>query len=625
MYIEYKPGEKFAGKNADTSDRHEAFRDCGYLLADDDLVVDIDCLGKEHLETLIDSFEIKTQTVWTDRGVHLYFKKPEGRKSFRNGVCQLGFKVELLDKTKRPNGVTIKRNGVLRTIENEGLRAPLPDLFKVNPKYQNLLGMDEGEGRNEALHAHKLKLKNCEQWLQILSYINMHVFATPLPTAEFQTVTRQESTSDDDKEAPEVTIADALIHTRRTVKWAGQLWFWDPESRSYISDTDDQLLDVICKACEGKRTGFIDEVKKQIDYRSAKHPKDEVFCIKLKNGFLSKGKFIPMNYDEFTPYSIDIDYDPNAEAVPLIDDYLKQLAQAEGYGQKDTEDYRTLLLEVLAFGLITDPAMTRDLAKFFIFRGDGANGKGTLLEILRRIYQPQNCSSLSIEQMEDDRYVSAMVGKLMNLGDDIEDAPITKKQMKKIKNFTSADTVTSRRLYSDAVNVIIQAKMIFTSNADIRTFDKGFAVERRFCWMPMFNHVTKPDPRFLSKVTTPEALRYWMRLIVEAYERLYQNGWTDSKISADYNEQYHRHNDLTLMFLDEIDFEQIHYKGIKEIEKIFDEWNTEDDRKFPKKLFRQNVWRKYQAGFGSKKINGNAVKCLLLSSETTQKLKPTFK
>ena len=80
MYIEYEDNKKFPKKDADIADNHEAFKDAGWLLTDNDLIVDIDNVPKETIEKAISLFNIKTQTVWTTRGVHFYFKKPQGFK-----------------------------------------------------------------------------------------------------------------------------------------------------------------------------------------------------------------------------------------------------------------------------------------------------------------------------------------------------------------------------------------------------------------------------------------------------------------------------------------------------------------------------------------------------------------
>lgn len=52
MYIEYKPGQKHAAKNAEISDNDTYFKDAGWLLTDDDLVVDIDCLDIETIKVI---------------------------------------------------------------------------------------------------------------------------------------------------------------------------------------------------------------------------------------------------------------------------------------------------------------------------------------------------------------------------------------------------------------------------------------------------------------------------------------------------------------------------------------------------------------------------------------------
>ena len=41
-YIEFLEGKKFPSKNADRANSPDFFNDCGYLLTDDEVVVDID-------------------------------------------------------------------------------------------------------------------------------------------------------------------------------------------------------------------------------------------------------------------------------------------------------------------------------------------------------------------------------------------------------------------------------------------------------------------------------------------------------------------------------------------------------------------------------------------------------
>lgn len=622
-FIEFQPGEKYAKPGADKSDFTESFQDCGYLLTKDEIVIDIDHLPKESIRELCKTFDIKTQIVWTNRGAHLYFKKPP-RHRRTDGVCRLGFEIEELTCTNRPNGVTVKRDGVLREIENAGAREALPDIFTVSKRFEDLTGLSEGDGRNRKLYTHKMKLNNCEDWFRIIRFINEHVFDEPLPQKEFDSLSRAEQSEGDQKTTNEADVAEQVIREFKCAKWASQVWFWSEKAGKFISD-DEELAAIIAKRIAVKDPNKVEKAMKWLRINAKKYPADYIFKIRLRNGFLADGKFTPIVVDDFTPHCIDIDYNPDAEPVPAIDGYLDQIVNEPKYTQQDMQDYRNRLIEIMAYGLIVNPERVRVLSKFHILRGEGSNGKGTFLEIMKTIYQPENCSTLSIEDLADATRINSLTGKLVNLGDDVEDKPIGKTQFKHIKNITSADTVTIRRLYKEAESVVLQAKLIYTSNSDLRTFDKGHALERRMCWVPMFNTVRKPDPNFITKMTTPEALEYWMKLMVEAYVRLYKHGWTESKICADYNGEYHRHNDISKMFIEELEKDDFHYKTRQEVLDMFDKWNTDDDRKLNMRAFKQNIWLLYRMGFGVNTHQGKSAKVLMEQCETKQNLKPTFK
>lgn len=614
MYVEYLPGEKHGRSNPERSDNPDAFTDAGYEIADNEVVVDIDHLPRETIKALIKEFNIKTMTVWTDRGVHFYFKKPADFTKAGDGICRLGFKIEQHTKRTRPNGMTIKRNGVLRKIDFEEVRQYMPPCFKlgtIRRPFKDLTGMEEGDGRNKALFAHRKSLKDQGDWEKCLRFINQHIFADPLPEGEFVAVAREtdlESEADD-----KFWIASKIMEECRTVVYSGTIWwFKDGEYRS--DEGDAALIRRIYQLCEGQPTRYVDEVVKQIKYRSEIVPGDTVFPIRFRNGVISDGQFIRIrNYTDFTPYFIDIDYDPEAKPVPIVDKYIDALTSND-------PDYRKLLMEVIGYVMIADPERIRSLGKFFMFRGDGANGKGTLLQIMKKIYNAKNCTNLSIKQLVDDRFKVTMIGKLANLGDDIEPETINNDQLKVLKNISTADTVSTRHLYSESESVTFTTKLYFTTNSDIKSFEKGYAYKRRIVWLPMFNKVERPDPNFISKATTKEALEYWIRLIVEGYMRLHTNQkWTESDIVKKYNDQYHDDNNVSLQFARDLGPDEIVGKTINEIREMFFEW-TSDDRKFSSKLFKEAVWDLYEIGIGKSRVGGKIKRVFMLQSDTTQKL-----
>ena len=582
--VEYKEGEKHAGTNPEQTDDMSAFNDAGLMLSDQDVVIDIDHLPKPSIEAMIRDFKIKTFTVWTDRGVHLYFRKPS--ESFRRvseGVCKLGFRIEQHNQKSRPNGMTIKRNGQMRKWENEDVRQMLPDILTIpvrKNKLEDLTGMNEGDGRNQKLFQHRVKLGNPKNYPEILNFINNYVFAVPLPAAEMEGILRDDIAISQNADS-KYFIAQELMTQYHMVSALGDIWWL--EDNVFTRGTE-KLRRLVYENCEGEDTRVVDEVIRQMEYRVRVEDGSKGFPIRLKNGYITNGMFVKnARCTDFTPYSIDVEYDPEVEPVEIVDNYIDQLTNHD-------PDYRKLLLEALGYVMITDPEKVRMFAKFFMFRGDGANGKGTLLQIMKRIFGEDNCTTLSIKQLTESGFMVTMIGKLANLGDDVEPSAITDDQLKIIKNITTADTVSLRHLYKEAFNATITAKLYFTSNNNLKSYEKGYAYERRVIWLPMFIKVQKPDPAFICKMTTPDALKYWIRLIVEGYIRLYKNGnWTESAIVKDFNAKYHADNNPTKDFALSLKDDEILGRTIGELKAAFNEWSGDDSVKFSSKEFKSAV------------------------------------
>ncbi|MEH7454007.1 phage/plasmid primase, P4 family [Gottfriedia acidiceleris] len=599
-YIEFKPREKHASKGADTSPMHESFQDCGYLLEDNDVIIDIDNLPNETIDAMIRTFNITTQIVRTSRGVHLYYKAPRGFKVKKNTVCPLGFEVEYLTKKTYPNGVTIKRDGVLRVIDNAGKREPLPEFFKPLSKMESMLGLGEGDGRNNKLHSHKFKLMQLDNYKKILRFINDHVFAESMEDKEFEEVTRDEQIRAEKDNEHE--IAMQLIKKLKIVEFANQFYYYDGDK--YQAS---ELKREVAKHLRGQKSYYIDEVVKQIDlYPNKVEQPDRGFDIRFKNGILRHKKgFIEVLSEEFTPYYIDIEYKDDADKVADVDNYLDQLTGND-------EDYKKLLLEMIAHTLITNMEFKKKLARFSVIIGKGGEGKGTLLEIISRILGKENCSYNSIKRLPDERYNYNIEGKLANLGDDIEDKPIIGDEMKMLKNISTCDPVMIRHLNKMARSTRLTASLIFTSNHMLKTHEKDNSYKRRVVWCPMFNQVVKSDGDIISKLTTSQALEYWLKLIVDAYHRLYdQGGFTNSEKVNKFTESYHEENNTCLEWVRDQDIDLIIGKRppqIYEEYKLWAEENIGEGKAQSSKLLRATIESEYELIVTPRKVNGKSAK-----------------
>jgi putative DNA primase/helicase len=592
-YIEFQEGKKYPSKNADRAANPDLFKDAGYIIKENELVVDVDNMPKETIKKMIDYFKIDTHTVWTDSGAHFYYKKPEGWKG-NKAVCALGFEIEYKHSKNTPNGVTIKRNGKMRKVDNEGRRGDLPDFFKYKRNLKSMVGLEENDGRNNYLFAHRMRIFEMPQWKSVLRFINNYIFAAPLGEKEFQEITRDGVKPQAEKDnQPE--MARYLIDKYKIVSYLGRLyWFINGE---YIDDTEITNR-LIAEEIPEKKTNYYKEIISQMDFKAPLIDSEKTFEIKLQNGFLKDGKFFEIDFEEFTPYSIAIPYKMDAAAVPVIDEYLEHLSGGN-------HDYKNYLLEVMAHPLITDAEFKRMLAKFFICIGKGGNGKGTFLKILEIILNRKNCSALSIKQMADEKYFNTMFGKLVNLGDDIEDEFISKDQAKLIKNIATCDRVAGRRLFENAQDLQLTVSLIFTSNHLLKAREKGTAWKRRIAWLPMDNEPVRKRADFIKELTTPEGLQYWVKLMVEAYKRLYKNcAFTKCSIVEDFNENYHIFNDNINAFLEEA---ATNFEGVGKTQALqaYNEWcDINQEKPQSKEKLYAAIMERYDLEFGKINIKG---------------------
>lgn len=600
MYVEFELGEKYAKDLTEISDSHEAFRDAGWVLEDNDFVIDIDNLPKDIIEKLIVAFDIKTQTVWTDRGVHFYFKKPTNFKRGAKRVSPLGFEYEIKHKGNTA-AVTIKRDGILRKIDNPGIREDAPYIFASNKKYEKLYGLSEGEGRNNKLFALRGQLSDFKDWRKILTFVNDYIFAEPLEDSEFQAITRDmvvEATKDN-----EYDIASWLMQDFNFVQYGQRYYFKDRDGR--YTHEEAILKKRVFEKVGKQKIRYVDEVIKQMQYRCKKIPQETEFNIKFQNGFLRAGSFTDLVDDEFSPYSIECSYNPNAEPVQVVDEYINHLTNHD-------EDYRNLLLEVLGHTLIVNAEFKRLLAKFFIFVGDGGNGKGTLLQIIKTILNPENVTGMSIKDFSDERYLPNFKGKLANLGDDIQDQAIDDKDMKMLKNLSTCDYISTRELYKGAEDMFFTGSLIFTSNHILKSWEKGESYKRRVMWLPMYTKVKKKDPKFITNLTSPEAIEYWVRLIVEGYERLYKNGcFTESDIVNAFNEKYHRENNPVLDYIDGMTKDNFKDKPIKDVYDDYEDWCEDNAVNFNRNMISDTLQEVFGLIKRQKKVNGKNARCFV--------------
>ena len=151
-------------------------RGAGLLLNNKVVIVDFDN-DNVNEDKIIDYFKTRypTQMVKTTRGYHFYYSIPAGL-TIKNGADKItigGFQVDYKTGTKAYGIVKIK--GKLRECNQELTLKDLPELpleMYPLPKAKILSGLEEGDGRNNALFYHLRLIREQRKEVDIVAVAN---------------------------------------------------------------------------------------------------------------------------------------------------------------------------------------------------------------------------------------------------------------------------------------------------------------------------------------------------------------------------------------------------------------------------------------------------------------------
>lgn len=567
-FIKLSPGEKKPDQKSldDFYTDLSKLDNAAILLNKETVVVDFDEfpeIGRKLLE------KYPTMAFETKRGIHLYYKRPvqiNGHKILlKNWTKKLTVSGALVDyKTGNKSTATIKQNGQLRKMHGTfEMFDDLPTLpLELLPvKVKNVLaGMKEG-ARNSSLYSHLMTVREMyeldyDTLMKIAEFINNDVYAESLPATDIHALVN----SVNEKEIREQLYLDPkdMIITSEALAKEFQVKFFNgsifhKEDNYWINDQNKLLrkIDKRIKLLPAKWKQILDLLKIKGELIEAAD-----FPIQFRNDFMLDGaEIIPMSTREFTPFFLDVDYDPDAYDK-TVDEFLDFLVS-------DKKDLRIIVEELLGHILMTAGFPHK---VFFLVGSSGANGKSTFLEMLNSFIGDLGLN-LALEQFNDQTSVMELEGKLVNIGDDI-DAGYMEKSMN-FKTLASGNTIMVRPIYSKPYKLKNKATLIFTAN-EMPTFkDKSGGIARRVVIIPCENKVKKADPKIDEKLSSDNAKSYLLNLALKAMERIINNGGqlSSSETVAKVTEEYFVESDSILTF--------IHQCGIDEnmtTKGVYDEY-----------------------------------------------------
>lgn len=141
----------------------------------------------------------------------------------------------------------------------------------------------------------------------------------------------------------------------------------------------------------------------------------------------------------------------------------------------DDEELHRHMWEVIGYLLMTG----NPLQKIFLFHGEGGNGKGTLMRLLRAMLGQKNYSSVSLHQLVDDRFAtSGLYGKIANISGDLSSRFLSDPQV--LKEITGGDSISASRKFGQSFEFVPYAVPVFASNEYFRTSDSSIGWRRRW-------------------------------------------------------------------------------------------------------------------------------------------------
>lgn len=145
------------------------------------------------------------------------------------------------------------------------------------------------------------------------------------------------------------------------------------------------------------------------------------------------------------------------------------------------------------------------LQRAIMLIGNGGNGKGVLLEVLKKLLGDRNCSSVPLHDFSDNRFATAeLFGRLANVCGDIDATYI--ENTSRIKEITGEDTVMGERKGQDPFYFRPWCKMVFSANDIPASADSSRGWTRRFELVEFPNTPATPDRGLKDRLTTPTSL-----------------------------------------------------------------------------------------------------------------------
>ena len=381
--------------------------------------------------------------------------------------------------------------------------------------------------------------------------------------------------------------------------WIYQNGVYRPNGKTFVKENCREILGVaytttICNSVIAKI-----EVETFIDQKDL-FINEDVNLIPVQNGILN---LITKELISFSPKyrffnKLPSTYNPKQDC-PMIKNFFKSILRGE-------EDF-VVMQELFGYLLYRD----YKIEKAFMMLGNGRNGKGKTIELMKRFIGNENCSNIPLQTIETvDFAMSELFNKMANLSADISKTAL--RETGKFKSLTGHDLISAPRKFLTNVDFVNYAKMIFCANELPMTYDTSDGFFDRWVIIDFIYKflsqkeidilntqekinpelIKQADTEMINKISTKDELDGLLNWSLEGLDRLLlNNDFSTSSSGIEVRNKWLRKSSSILAFL-------------------MDCVEIKDDSKVPKAQFRKEYskyCRKYKLSPVTDKILRDAL------------------
>lgn len=317
---------------------------------------------------------------------------------------------------------------------------------------------------------------------------------------------------DGDVMSPTQIMADHIVSETYFVTISGpdhEMFYYDKKARIWRENGEDFIWRMMAQRYPTHTKAMLNEVLHFIQGQTLL-PREKFVSPKYWLNFENQGTDAKLNYSQemvgphhYFRNKFPVRYVAGAQC-PNFTNFLREVLP-------EFED-RITLLECMAMVLV--PQFNFEKAVMFIGK-TSANGKSTIMKVMRKLFGDINTVSISLQDLIYDRFMGQRLdGKLLNIYADINAKQI--KDLDKFKLFISGDMVTVQRKNGHPYEIIPVTKHFFSTNTLPEIEEDNTAVYRRFIIIDFPKSFEDcRDLDLLDKLTTKEELEGIMWYLIK--------------------------------------------------------------------------------------------------------------